>query len=126
MSTMSKLRMVFAVSACAMIPIVAQTAPAPTLPGEGKGKELVQDVCTACHGLNQIMNSSGYSKEHWQELISNMVDLSSSTQQRDQIVGYLAQNFPPNNKRKAVEVKGDLKINIQEWKVPTLGQAAGR
>src|ERR1700754_2256321 len=106
MTTMSKLRMALAVSACAMIPIVAETAPAPALPGEGKGKELVQNVCTACHGLNQIMNSSGYSKEHWQELIGNMVDLSSSPQQREQIVGYLAQNFPPNDKRKAVEVKG--------------------
>ena len=124
MSTMSQLRMVLAVSACAVIPVVAQTAPAPTLPGEGKGKELVQNICTACHGLNQIMNSSGYSKEHWQELIGNMVDLSSSPQQREQIVGYLAQTFPPNDKRKAVEVKGDLKINIQEWKVPTLGQRA--
>src|SRR5262245_29066902 len=108
---MSRLTTVLAVSVCALIPVVAQTAPAPTLPGEGKGKELVQQICTSCHGLNQIMNSSGYSKEHWAELIGNMVDLSSSAQQRDQIVGYLAQNFPPNDRRKPVEAKGDLKIN---------------
>jgi virginiamycin B lyase len=119
---MSRLTTLLAVSVCALIPIVAQTAPAPTLPGEGKGKEMVQQICTACHGLNQIMNSSGYSKEHWAELISNMVDLSSSTQQREQIVSYLAQNFPPNTRRKPTEAKGDLKINIQQWKVPTLGQ----
>src|SRR5688572_29744954 len=120
---MSKLRMVLAVSACAMIPIVAQTAPAPqpALP-DGPGKQLVETVCTQCHNLNQIRNSSGYTKEHWAELISNMADLSGSPKQRDEIVNYLATNFPPNDRRKAVQVKGDLKINIQEWKVPTLGQ----
>jgi virginiamycin B lyase len=124
MSTISKLRMVLAVSACAMIPIVAQTAPAPTLPGEGKGKELVQQICTQCHNLNQIINSSGYSKAHWQELIGNMADLNGSPQQRDQILDYLATNFPPNQKRAPKPVAGDLKINVQSWKAPTLGQRA--
>ena len=122
---MSKLRMVLAVSVCALIPLVAQTAPAPqpALP-DGPGKQMVETVCTQCHNLNQIRNSSGYSKEHWAELISNMADLSGSPKQRDEIVNYLATNFPPNDRRKAKQVAGDLKINIQEWKVPTLGQRA--
>jgi virginiamycin B lyase len=122
---MSRLRNALAVSSvCALIPLVAQTAPAPTPLPEGPGKALVEQVCTQCHNVNQIRNSSGYTKEHWAELISNMADLSGSPKQRDEIVNYLATNFPPNDRRKAVEVKGDLKINIQEWKVPTLGQRA--
>ncbi len=122
---MSKLRMALAVSVCALIPIVAQTAPAPqpALP-DGPGKQMVETVCTQCHNLNQIRNSSGYTKQHWQELIGNMADLSGSPKQRDEIVNYLATNFPPNDRRKPTQAMGDLKINIQEWKVPTLGQRA--
>ena len=39
---------------------------------------MVQSVCTGCHEVNQIQNSSGYSREGWQDLISTMVDLSGS------------------------------------------------
>jgi virginiamycin B lyase len=113
--------MVLAVSVSALIPLAAQTAPAPQMP-DGPGKQLVETVCTQCHNLNQIRNSSGYTKEHWAELISNMADLNGSPQQRDQIVNYLATNFPPNQKRAPKPVAGDLKINVQAWKVPTLGQ----
>ncbi len=61
MSNLSKLRMVLAVSVCALIPLVAQTAPAPqpAMP-DGPGKQMVETVCTTCHNLNQIRNSSGY------------------------------------------------------------------
>jgi virginiamycin B lyase len=120
---MSRLRTALAVSSvCALIPLVAQTAPAPTPLPEGPGKALVEQICTQCHNVNQIRNSSGYTKEHWAELISNMADLSGSPKQRDEIVNYLATNFPPNDRRKATPASGDLKINIQQWKVPTLGQ----
>ena len=30
---------------------------------EGEGKQLVQGVCTACHDTNEIMRSSGYTRE---------------------------------------------------------------
>jgi virginiamycin B lyase len=118
---MLKMRILLPTAACALIPIVAQTAPAPQMP-DGPGKQMVESVCTTCHNLNQIRNSSGYTKEQWAELIGNMADLNGAPQQRDQILTYLATNFPPNQKRAPKPVAGDLKINIQEWKVPTLGQ----
>ena len=121
MFKMSRLSTVLAVSVSALIPLAAQTAPAPALP-EGPGKQLVETVCSQCHNLNQIRNSSGYTKEHWAELIGNMADLSGSPKQRDEIVSYLATNFPPNDRRKPTQAMGDLKINFQTWKVPTLGQ----
>ena len=122
MSKSPKLQMVLAVSVCALVPLVAQTAPAPTPLPEGPGKALVEQVCTQCHNVNQIRNSSGYTKEHWQELIGNMADLNGSPKQRDEIVNYLATNFPPNQKRAPKAAAGDLKISVQAWKVPKLGQ----
>jgi mono/diheme cytochrome c family protein len=59
---------------------------------DGQGREIIQANCTACHGLNQIPNSAGYSKEGWESLVSTMVALP-----RDQaavVGGYLAANFP--------------------------------
>ena len=118
---MSRLRTVLAVSVSALIPLAAQTAPAPQMP-DGPGKALVEQVCTQCHNVNQIRNSSGYTKEQWGELISNMADLSGAPKQRDEILTYLAANFPPNDKRAPKAVNGDLKLNITEWKGPKLGQ----
>src|ERR1044072_1545431 len=47
----------------------------PPLP-DGKGRQLVEGVCSSCHALQLISNSSGYTREHWKELIGYMVDLS--------------------------------------------------
>ena len=113
-----------AASVCVLIPITAQAAQAPVNLPEGEGKPLVQQICTQCHGLNQIINSSGYTQEHWKELTGNMVDWSSSPRQQETITAYLAKNFPPNTRRAPTPVSGPVKINIQQWKVPKLGQRA--
>jgi len=118
---MSRLKNLLAASVCTMVPAAAQAQA--DLP-EGPGKPLVQQVCTQCHGLNQILNSSGYTREHWKEVISNMADLTGSPQQLDTITQYLATNFPPNTKRASTPVNGDVKITMTAWKVPTLGQRA--
>ncbi len=118
---MSRLMTSLAASICVMIPVAVQAAPAPTLP-DGPGRAQVQQVCTQCHNVNQILNSSGYSRAHWQELIGNMIDLSAAPQDRDTIVNYLATTFPPNTRRASTPVAGPVKISIQQWKVPTLGQ----
>ena len=54
------------VSALALFALGAARADA-QLP-DGPGKELVEGVCTACHQASQILGSSGYSREGWQEL----------------------------------------------------------
>lgn len=93
---------------------------APALP-DGKAKQLVEGLCASCHQLNLITNSSGYSREHWRELIGYMVDLSSSPQQND-ILDYLATNFPPTqNKRVAKPVSGNVQVTFKEWVTPQLG-----
>ncbi len=90
---------------------------------DGPGKPLVQAICTTCHQVNMIQNSSGYSREHWQELISYMADLKGRPELAT-ITEYLAKNFPPNTKRKSTPVAGTTKISIKSWTVPTLGQRA--
>jgi len=90
---------------------------------EGDGKALVQGMCTACHELNQITRSSGYSREGWRELIGTMINLSGTPAQ-DTITQYLATHFPANDQRKPTLVRGEASITFREWKVPTLGQRA--
>jgi virginiamycin B lyase len=105
----------------AATPAAAQTETA-ALP-EGSGKATVEAVCTACHQTNQILNSSGYTRTQWEELIADMIDLSESPD-KEAITAYLAQHFPPNSRRAAKLVPGTTKIAFKEWKVPTLGQRA--
>ena len=96
-------------------------APAVALP-EGDGRDLVEAVCSACHGVNLIEGSSGHSREDWRFLTSTMVDLSGNPAVRDRILDYLATHFPPNGNRAAVPVAGPLNIRFEQWQVPTLGQ----
>jgi virginiamycin B lyase len=94
---------------------------APALP-DGKAKQLVEGLCSTCHQLNLITNSSGYSREHWRELVGYMIDLSSSPQQNE-ILDYLATNFPPShNKRVAKPVSGNFQVTFKEYAMPQLGQ----
>ena len=111
----------FAIPASALAAAPAMPMRAVAMP-DGPGKPLVEAVCTTCHQLNMITNSSGYSRDHWGKLISTMADLSGSPKQRDTIVDYLATNFPPNQTRKSTAVPGPITISMKSWKVPTLGQ----
>ena len=58
----------------------------------GAGKELIEGVCTSCHQENQIMRSSGYTREQWEELIGSMIDLSANDEIQDGILTYLSQH----------------------------------
>ncbi|MCX7546205.1 hypothetical protein OS173_12645 [Marinicella sp. S6413] len=79
-------------------------------------------MCTSCHAVNRITESKGYSREHWLALTDTMIDLSSDQTNRALIADYLANNFPPNERRAPTLVDGDVNIKFKEWVVPTLGQ----
>lgn len=89
---------------------------------DGEGRETVEGVCAACHGVNLIERSSGYSRDDWHFLASTMIDLSGDPAMEAEILDYLAENFPPSDNRAATPVDGPLTIRFEEWKVPTLGQ----
>ena len=87
---------------------------------DGAGRWMADSLCTACHGLNQIVNSSGYDREGWQDLIATMVAMPNS--QARLLSEYLAANYPEKPGRRPTLVAGDASIQITEWMVPTLGQ----
>lgn len=103
-------------------------APAPAAGGgqtaaalpDGAGKELVASACVACHGVNLITTSAGYTKEQWHELFATMIKLPDP--QADTVAQYLATHFPPRRGLEPVLVPGPVKITFKEWEVPTLGQ----
>src|SRR5256885_3062479 len=80
---------------------------------EGPGKLPVQAYCTRCHQLGNIVNSGGYTREGWRQLISTMVALPPDA--TDTIVDYLARNFPEQPKPKAVVIAGAIKVAFKEW-----------
>jgi virginiamycin B lyase len=102
-----------------LVPLAAQNQPA-QLP-DGDGKELVQSLCLACHEMNQITRSSGYSREDWRQLIQTMIDLSGNPAE-EAISAYLATHFPARTELKPTLVPGEAVVTFREWVVPTLGQ----
>jgi virginiamycin B lyase len=96
-------------------------SPAAALP-EGAGSADVQAVCTTCHDTRAIERSSGYTRGDWATLIGTMVDLSGSPEREQRISGYLAEHFPPNDRRTPNLVSGPVEIDFETWVVPGLGQ----
>jgi len=103
----------------AIAPLDAQQRGQSSLP-EGPGRELVQAMCTQCHGLGQIVNSAGYDAGGWEALFETMLGLPDD--QSTMIAVYLATHFPETTGRRPVLIPGDTPIEITEWVVPTLGQ----
>jgi virginiamycin B lyase len=108
--------------ACGLAPLSVEAQGAPSALPDGAGKEQVEAVCTGCHQTDQIMRSSGYTREGWKDLTGTMIDLSGSPKTEREIVDYLATHFPPSTDRAPRLVPGDAQIAFKEWQVPTLGQ----
>jgi virginiamycin B lyase len=107
---------------CSLAPLAAQAQQKTSALPDGPDKALVEGVCSVCHPVSQIVQSSGYTHEGWKELIGTMINLAPMPEQQEKITKYLVANFPPNSKRAPTLVKGDAKIAFKEWTVPTLGQ----
>ena len=93
------------------VPAQAQQPAQIQLP-DGEGKSVVQNRCSACHGLNMINNMTGSTKEQWHALFSTMVKLPGD--QADTVASYLATSFPTQMKPPAVLVPGPATVAIQE------------
>lgn len=111
---------VFTAGLFSAAPAISQNSGNTELP-DGPGKDLVQTVCTSCHGVNLITRSAGYaSAAEWHRVFSTMVDLPAA--QAETIASYLASHFPEDASRRPNLIAGDFDIEIIEWQVPTLGQ----
>jgi len=65
----------------------------PELP-DGKGKDLVTDVCSGCHDLARIPAYKG--TQDWGVVVYSMRQrgLALKPEETEEIVAYLAKNFP--------------------------------
>jgi virginiamycin B lyase len=102
---------------CSVLPGWSQSA----LP-EGPGKQIVQAMCGACHGLRTVTNS-GYSRADWDNTLHMMVNVGAPVppDKFGEVVNYLAKNFPEKPQPPAVVIPGKVRVSIQEWTVPTPG-----
>jgi cytochrome c5 len=75
----------------------ATAAPAKKLP-DGPGKEPLERVCSACHGAEIVMGR-GLTKDRWTQVVQEMIQRGAQGSEDDfnQIVDYLAKNFPPQS-----------------------------
>jgi mono/diheme cytochrome c family protein len=68
---------------------------------EGKGKDLLQQICTDCHGLD-VITSQRATKDGWASIVDSMVSrgANGTKEQLDTIIDYLAKNFGPDTDKK--------------------------
>jgi competence ComEA-like helix-hairpin-helix protein len=73
---------------------IALCAPAQSLP-EGPGKNLIEAICSSCHSTERIEDKR-WTRPQWQDKVLEMLQEEPDVTQaeREQIVDYLAKNFP--------------------------------
>jgi mono/diheme cytochrome c family protein len=76
-----------------LAPGVAQAQDLP----DGKGKDLLMQICQDCHGLD-VITSQKATKDGWASIVDSMVSrgANGTKDQLDTIVDYLAKNFGPD------------------------------
>jgi competence protein ComEA len=92
--------------------LVSSLAFAQDLP-EGKGKDVVEQVCGACHGVD-LVSSRRATKQGWGYIVDDMVSrgASATNEQIQAINDYLAKNLGQVNANKApsAEIASVLEI----------------
>jgi cytochrome c5 len=64
---------------------------------DGDGKKVLQTACTACHGLDGVVNLH-LDKDGWEGLVSSMVSNGAQVDTKDYpvLIDYLVKNFGPS------------------------------
>ena len=129
MSKQSLVILTAAASVCAVLSAHGQVVqPTPGVPGDyvlpdGGAKTLVQENCTICHNLRNIVNSNK-SQEDWQNTVNMMRSAGSpiNDAQAEQIKAYLIASFPEKPRPKPAAINGQVQIKFQQWSLPTPGE----
>ena len=79
---------------------IATAAPAQTSPADEKGRALVGELCTKCHGLDEIVYLR-QSPEAWEDTVWSMVARGAPIylDEVDVIIGYLSRQYGPTAAR---------------------------
>jgi virginiamycin B lyase len=114
---------------CAVLPAHSQIVqPTPGVPGDyvlpdGSAKKLVQDNCTVCHNLRNIVNSNK-SAEDWDNTVNMMKSAGApiTDGQAGEIKAYLIASFPERPRPKPAAINGPVQVRFHEWSLPTPGE----
>jgi competence protein ComEA len=109
--------------AALLIPFLAITvtiAHAQDLPA-GKGKDLVENTCGSCHGLDVVVAQHA-TKDGWSSIVDYMVSrgATGTPQELATIVDYLAKNFPAAaaktnvNKATSMDLQTQLELTAKD------------
>ncbi len=93
---------------------------------DGPGKDVVERVCSACHGPEIVMGKR-LTKDGWTQVVEDMIQRGAQGSDDDfaQIVDYLAANFSPSsttakkvnvNKAPVDELKTGLGLSDEQAK----------
>ncbi len=104
-----------------LIPFVAASltlVQAQDLPA-GKGKELVENSCGSCHGLDVVVAQHA-TKDGWSSIVDYMVSrgATGTPDEIKTIVEYLAKNFPAAktnvNKATSADLQSQLELTAKD------------
>jgi competence ComEA-like helix-hairpin-helix protein len=108
--------------AALLIPFLALSltvAQAQDLPA-GKGKDLVENTCGSCHGLDVVVSQHA-TKDGWSSIVDYMVSrgATGTPEELATIVDYLAKNFPAAgktnvNKATSMDLQTQLELTAKD------------
>jgi competence protein ComEA len=109
------------IRAALLIPFLATclaTAQAQDLPA-GKGKDLVENTCGSCHGLDVVV-AQHTNRDGWASIVDYMVSrgATGTPEELKTIVDYLAKNFPAAktnvNKASSMDLQTQLELSAKD------------
>ncbi len=87
---------------------------------DGKGKDLVEQICSDCHEI-AVITGQRATREGWQATVKKMVNhgAAASPEEAQTIVEYLAKNFPKAetvnvNRATAKEIEAVLQVSAAD------------
>jgi competence ComEA-like helix-hairpin-helix protein len=115
MNNMNRPALLISFLAISLTVMQAQDLPA------GKGKELVENSCGSCHGLDVVVAQHA-TKDGWSSIVDYMVSrgASGTPEEIQTIVEYLAKNFPAAaaktnvNKATSMDLQSQLELTAKD------------
>lgn len=112
-------RVLFPAFAFASLAVAGSSKPDDVVLPDGKAKSLIENTCSECHGLDQVV-SNPMSSEQWRSTVKSMVKKGAtlSPEQIDTVVDYLTVYFSPDkvnvNAAGSQELQDGLQITAAE------------
>ena len=110
---MNRAALLIAFLAASLALVQAQDLPS------GKGKDLVENACGSCHGLDVVVAQRA-TKDGWASIVDYMVSrgATGTPEELATIVDYLAKNFPAAkvnvNKATAMDLQSELELTPKD------------